>query len=98
MGKPPNLYAFQSTDELAPSLRAYILDAQNGALDRHQVFRVAVSGGSLPKTLAQALLKETNGEGKVQFDKWEIFYADERAVPLDHDDSNHKLVKEELLD
>merc|ERR1712230_148058 len=25
------------------------------------------------------------------------FYADERAVPLDHEDSNHKLVDEELL-
>ncbi|KAF1951697.1 6-phosphogluconolactonase [Byssothecium circinans] len=98
MGKPPNLYAFQDADDLAKSLRAYVLDAQNAALDRHQVFRVAVSGGSLPKTLGQALLKETTGEGKVQFDKWEIFYADERAVPLDHADSNHKLVKEEILD
>ena len=98
MGKPPNLYAFKNVDELAPSLRAYVLDAQNTAIERHNVFRVAVSGGSLPKTLAQALLKETNGEGKPQFDKWEIFYADERAVPLDHEDSNHRLVKEELLD
>ena len=98
MGKPPSLYAFQSTDELAQNLRAYILEAQNSALERHHVFRIAVSGGSLPKTLAQALLKETKGEGKIQFDKWEIFYADERAVPLDHDDSNHKLVKAELLD
>ena len=75
-----------------------VLEAQNSALSRHGVFRVAVSGGSLPKTLAQALLKATNGEGKVQFDKWEIFYADERLVPLDHEDSNHRLVKEELLD
>jgi 6-phosphogluconolactonase len=98
MGKPPNLFAFQGTDDLAQSLRTYVLDAQNSALTRHQVFRVAVSGGSLPKILGQALLKETNGEGKVQFDKWDIFFADERAVPLDHDDSNYKLVKEELLD
>ncbi|KAF2867982.1 hypothetical protein BDV95DRAFT_581050 [Massariosphaeria phaeospora] len=98
MGKPPNLYAFQSADELAASLRAYVLDAQNNALERHQVFRVALSGGSLPKVLAKALLEESNGEGKVQFDKWEIFFADERAVPLDHEDSNYKLVKEEMLD
>lgn len=98
MGKPPNLYAFQGVNELAASLRAYVLEAQNSSLSRHQVFRVAVSGGSLPKVLGQALLKETTGEGKVQFDKWEIFYADERAVPLDHEDSNHRLVKEEILD
>ncbi|KAF2643299.1 6-phosphogluconolactonase [Massarina eburnea CBS 473.64] len=98
MGKPPNLFAFQSASELAPSLRQYILEAQASALSRHGTFRVALSGGSLPKTLAQALLKETNGEGKVQWAKWEIFYADERAVPLDHADSNHKLVQEEILD
>lgn len=98
MGKPPNLYAFQGTTELAQSLRTYVLDAQNSALSRHHVFRVAVSGGSLPKVLAQALLKETNGEGKVRFGQWEIFFADERAVPLDHADSNYKLVKEEILD
>ncbi|KAF2691680.1 6-phosphogluconolactonase [Lentithecium fluviatile CBS 122367] len=98
MGKPPNLFAFQGLDELARSLRAYVLEAQNTALSRHQVFRVAVSGGSLPKVLGQALLKETNGEGKIRLDKWEIFFADERAVPLDHEDSNFKLVKEEILD
>jgi 6-phosphogluconolactonase len=97
MPKPPNLYAFEGTSQLAASLRAYVLDAQNSSIERHSVFRVAVSGGSLPKVLGQALLKETGGEGKVQFDKWEIYYADERAVPLDHEDSNHRLVQEELL-
>ncbi|KAF2000675.1 6-phosphogluconolactonase [Amniculicola lignicola CBS 123094] len=98
MGKPPNLFAFQGLDDLAPSLRAYILDAQKSALDRHHVFRVALSGGSLPKVLARALLDEKNGEGVIQYDKWEIFFADERAVPLDHEDSNYRLVKQEILD
>lgn len=97
MGKPPNLYAFSATDELAPSLRAFVLDAQNNALERHNVFRVGVSGGSLPKVLGKALL-ELDSDDKLSFDKWEIFFADERAVPLDHEDSNYKLVKEELLD
>lgn len=98
MGKPPNLYAFQGADDLAPSLRSYVLEAQNSAIERHSVFRVGVSGGSLPKVLGKALLEEKNGDSKVQFDKWEIFFADERAVPLDHEDSNYKLVKEEILD
>lgn len=98
MGKPPNLYAFQGTEELAPSLRTYVLDAQNSALDRHGVFRVGLSGGSLPAVLAKALLEQTNGDAKPQFDKWHIFFADERAVPLDHEDSNYRLVKQEILD
>ncbi|KAF2838008.1 6-phosphogluconolactonase [Patellaria atrata CBS 101060] len=100
MGKPPNLYAYPSTDDLAKSLRAYVIDAQNNALERHHVFRVGVSGGSLPKTLAKALLQggSASEDDKCQFGKWEIFFADERAVPLDHEDSNYRLVKEELLD
>lgn len=102
MGKPANLYSFADIDkDLAPNLRKYILDAQRTALTRNPpVFRIAVSGGSLPKTLAKALLAPSNGtpEDTPDFSKWEIFYADERCVPLDHDDSNHKLVKSDLLD
>ncbi|KAK3719430.1 suppressor of los1-1 [Vermiconidia calcicola] len=99
MGPPPNLFCFQSIDkELAPNLRRYVLDQQNEALKRHGVFRLAVSGGSLPKTLATALLAPSSGEDdKVEFPKWEVFYADERCVPLDHEDSNHKVMKDELL-
>jgi len=99
MGKQPNVRSFESVKELAPSLRNYVLSAQNAAIDRHGVFRVAVSGGSLPKTLAQALLVKGDGSSgdKVDFGKWEIFFADERCVPLDHEDSNYKLLKDELL-
>lgn len=99
MGKQANLYAFAGVDSLAAALRAYIISCQQIAFTRHGVFKVAVSGGSLPKTLAQALLAPSSGSNDtIVWDKWEIFFADERAVPLDHEDSNYKLVKEELLD
>ena len=100
MGKQPNLYAFGNVDVLAKTLRAYILQCQNAGFGRHGAFKVAVSGGSLPSTLAKALLGPSNGstEDTVDFSKWEIFFADERAVPLDHSDSNYKLLKDELLD
>lgn len=84
MGKT-NLYAFEDPQLLAKNLRAFVLAAQNEALERHQVFRVAVSGGSLPAVLAKALLAETdqsNPKDKPQFGQWEIYFADERAVPL----------------
>ncbi|KAA6415613.1 MAG: 6-phosphogluconolactonase [Lasallia pustulata] len=100
MGKQPNLYTFSDTNALAKTLRAYVLQCQTAGLERHGAFKVAVSGGSLPKTLAKALLDPGNGgpEDKINFSKWEIFFADERAVPLDHSDSNYKLLKDELLD
>ncbi|KAI9693535.1 MAG: suppressor of los1-1 [Bogoriella megaspora] len=100
MGKPPNLFSYASAEELAPQLRAFVLSAQNAGREHHSSFRIGVSGGSLPKVLAQALLAPGDGsaEDTVKFDTWEIFFADERAVPLDHEDSNYKLLKQELLD
>ncbi len=99
MGKQPNLYSFPTVDALAHVLRQYVVQAQNAGLQRHDVFKVAVTGGSLPKTLAQALLATPkSSDDQLVFSKWEIFFADERAVPLDHQDSNYALLKAELLD
>lgn len=98
MGKQPNLYSFE-LKKLTKLLRQYIVKIQDESIDRHKLMKVAVSGGSLPKILAQALLAPSEGPHDViKFNKWEIFFADERAVPLNHDDSNYKLLKEELLD
>lgn len=100
MAGTPNLYSCPDIDAVAKQLRKYVLDNQNSALKRHGTFRIAVSGGSLPKTLAEALLVPSNGtpEDTPQFSKWDIFFADERVVPLDHPDSNYRLIKDELLD
>ncbi len=98
-GKQPNLFAFESVDALAPALRTYIIECQNAGLARHGVFKIGVSGGSLPQALAQALLAPPRSDDdRVRFDRWEIFFCDERAVPLDHKDSNYGLLKKDLLD
>lgn len=101
MAKSPNLYSYPDTETLAKHLRTYILHCQKAAFIRHEVFKIAVSGGSLPATLAKALLAPSSTDkpdDTPQFGKWEIFFADERAVPLDHDDSNYGLLKKDLLD
>lgn len=98
MSKQANLYAFPDTASLAPALRSYVIQCQEAGIARHGAFKVAVSGGSLPKTLAQGLLAPSSGpHDVVKWDRWEIFFADERAVPLDDADSNYKLLDDELL-
>lgn len=100
MASVPKVCSFANAEDLANNLRGYVLRAQNAALDRHESFRLAVSGGSLPNVLAKALLSPGNStpEDTPQFSKWHIFFADERVVPLDHEDSNYLLLKNELVD
>jgi len=83
---PSVLYSFSNPDEVAVALGNFVKKAQDEALAKRDSFKVAVSGGSLPKVLGQGLFDK---EG-IEWDKWQIFFADERVVPLDHEDSNYK--------
>ncbi|TBU49714.1 6-phosphogluconolactonase [Dichomitus squalens] len=89
---PPVLFSFPSSAELTDALANFIVKAQKEAVEKKGRFTVALSGGSLPKQLA-ALINHSG----VKWDKWHVFYADERAVPLDHEDSNHGLAVRELF-
>jgi len=88
----PVVYSFSDIPRLSDSLAEYIIKAQTEAIEKRKRFTVAISGGSLPKTLTALLTKQG-----VKWDKWHVFYADERIVPLDHEDSNHKLAQDTLF-
>jgi len=90
---PPVLYAFADADKVSHALADFVIAAQNDAISKRGTFKLAISGGSLAATLAKHLV----GEERVKWDKWEVFFADERIVPLDHDDSNFKLNNDVLF-
>ncbi|MBE3041562.1 6-phosphogluconolactonase [Candidatus Bathyarchaeota archaeon] len=95
----PQLHAFPSHEALASTLRTTLLQAQTESLTLRGSFRLAVSAGAVPEALAAALLPQPGRSNEAfEFGKWEVFLADERAVPLDHDDSNFALLKRTLLD
>lgn len=87
----PTLYVMKNADEVVSALASYVLHAQKEAVEKKGRFTVALSGGSLPK-----MLRGLIGVESVDWDKWQVYYADERAVPLDHPDSNHALCEKEL--
>ncbi|KAI0932442.1 hypothetical protein AcW1_000435 [Taiwanofungus camphoratus] len=89
---PPVLCSFSSSTELCDALAHFIIKAQKESIEKKGKFTVALSGGSLPKQL-NALIDRPG----VKWDKWQVFYADERVVPLDHPDSNHLLCTNELF-
>ncbi|KAF8922339.1 hypothetical protein CPB85DRAFT_1372030 [Mucidula mucida] len=78
---PPVVYSFPSSDILVDSLAQFIVKAQKDSIDKKGRFTIALSGGSLPKMLAGLI-----GRTGVKWDKWQVFYVDERVVPLDHPD------------
>ena len=102
---PPNtpvLNVFENMSDLVDGIAAFVIKAQKEALDKKGRFTIALSGGSLPKTLGGLITHRG-----VKWDKWyvhfalvaactthlvsrHVFYVDERVVPLDDSDSNHK--------
>lgn len=60
-------------------------------------FTIALSGGSTPKLLYQVLAAPPYLD-RIEWDKWEVFWSDERYVPPDDPDSNYRMVVQALLD
>lgn len=89
---PARILALEK-DELAKELGRLIIDAQNKALARKSWFDIGISGGSQAPTLAASLLNNK----EVKWKQWRVWLVDERIVPLDHEDSNWRLFKEEIL-
>lgn len=58
--------------------------------------RIAVSGGSTPKTLFRLLAREFRAA--VDWSRVTLFQVDERCVPPDDAESNWRLLRAELLD
>ncbi|KAF9432535.1 suppressor of los1-1 [Entomortierella beljakovae] len=88
------IFTFPDSQALSQGLDKYVSKLSADSIKRHDKFTVAISGGSLPKQLS-AVLKYNKS---IDFSKWIVYFADERCVPLDHEDSNYLLSKKELFD
>jgi len=56
---------------------------------------IALSGGSTPKDLFQIIVKDYST--KLDWNRVNFFWGDERCVPPDNDESNYKMANESLL-
>lgn len=59
-------------------------------------FTIALSGGSTPRRLYEVLSSEPR-VSQVAWDRWRVFWGDERCVPPDHPESNYRMARESLL-
>lgn len=63
----------------------------------HEMFSVALSGGTTPKALYE-LLCQSPYHLEVEWEKIHFFWSDERAVPPNHSDSNYSMVLQSGLE
>ena len=67
------------------------------SIEDHGCFTIALSGGSVPKFLANLRSSFEDMSIEPYFDKWHVCLADERLVSSNHEDSNLKALREHLL-
>ncbi len=82
--------------QLATAAADLVAEAMRTAVDMKAVFRVALAGGSTPRSLHEVLA----GNPRYKSLPWaqtDVFWGDERAVPPDHPDSNYRMAVETLL-
>lgn len=70
-----------------------ILAKLHQAIAERGQFTIALSGGSTPKPLYEAIAQEN-----LPWDKIHVFWGDERYVPSDHPDSNERMACQAWLD
>ena len=92
---------FPSAAELAAELLAQLRSLSAEAIAARGSFHVALSGGSLPEILANAILDPVDASGhrkpRLDVSAWHWWFADERCVKRDDDDSNFAEAKKKLF-
>lgn len=84
---------FSDKQELIDGALAILIDQIDSAIQQRDCCTIALSGGSTPKPLYEALSRQS-----LPWEKLQVFWGDERYVSPDHPDSNQKMAREAWLD
>lgn len=88
-----NVQVFDGALELAVAAARRVEAWAHEDVADHGVCRIALAGGTTPLALYRYWAEHTT----LAPDALELWYGDERCVPLDHEDSNHRAAHEALL-
>ena len=84
----------RSTADLAPEAAGVVAALLREAVHRRGAATLALSGGTTPRALHEALVSHAEVPWAHVF----VYFGDERAVPPTHEDSNYLMAKESLLE
>jgi len=84
-------------DQLARDVADWLVGYEKSVLQKQDRFCIALSGGSTPKALHQLLAGSPYRE-QLSWDKWHVFWGDERYVRLSDGRNNARMAYDTLLD
>ena len=91
------LNIYKSEEEVLENLAAYFVTTANEAIAKKGRFSVALSGGSSPKKLYE-LLSSSTFSNKIDWQKVDFFFGDERNVPQTDSNSNYLMAKKAMFE
>jgi 6-phosphogluconolactonase len=81
---------------VAEAAADWIVDLSRRRIDETGAFTIALSGGGTPRQLYQALAAAPRRD-RVGWDRWAVYFGDERACPPDDPRSNYRMASEAML-
>lgn len=88
-----SLINLDSEEKVIDFCLLHFVDEATFAIDSHDSFCVALSGGSTPKKFYDALTQSEDAKA-LDWSKIRLFWSDERSVPPTHADSNYHMAME----
>jgi 6-phosphogluconolactonase len=86
-----------TAEEIAKLAADAFAEAVVKAVQARGIARVAISGGSTPKTVFELLATDPY-LSVIPWPRLQLFWVDERCVPPTHEESNYRMTKAALLD
>ncbi|EAY22288.1 glucose-6-phosphate 1-dehydrogenase family protein [Trichomonas vaginalis G3] len=87
---------FKNASELVQTVTEQITRIISETIERKGACNIAFSGGQSPKPI-YSLLTTAPFASRIDFSKVHIWFVDERCVPPDHEQSNYKMLNENMF-
>ena len=96
MGDAAEILVFDDPPALAEAAARAIVEVARAAVEARGRFTIALAGGSTPRATYERLAQPPMRD-EVPWDRWWVFFGDERGVDPQHPDSNFRMADAALL-
>jgi len=86
-------HRYASLAELSQSAARRILQSARNAIGRSGRFSIVLAGGSTPRQVYELLRASST-----DWSHWQVYFGDERCLPVDHPERNSRMAAESWLD